>query len=332
MNRATTFDPIEAASSIHKAYRQYLASNFWLRDSDLRAQINEALEGRFAISKGPILQATPPYRPGKTIRQLVDEGVLHPAFLDANQSVLPSDRPLYLHQEEAIRKARSGRNLLIATGTGSGKTEAFLLPIIDSLLRERDAGTLTQPGVRALLLYPMNALANDQMKRIRDLLEQFPAITFGRMIGETEKDEGDAIAEHRARFKSDPLSNELVSRSRMREAPPHLLLTNYAMLEYLLLRPSDTPFFDGPTSGRWKFFVLDEIHVYDGAQGAEIAMLLRRLRDRVNHSTRGVLQCFGTSATLGKGAEDYPSLADFGVTIFDAVSYTHLTLPTILRV
>jgi len=317
MPNIDVFDPVKASESVEDSYRRYLESNFWLRDSALRQSMHEALHSRYAVAKGPILQATPPYQSGRSIRQLVEEGILHPAFLEANQIALPSDRPLYVHQEAAIRKARQGRNLIIATGTGSGKTEGFLLPIIDSLLRERDAKSLDQPGVRAMLLYPMNALANDQMKRIRDILEQFPDITFGRMIGETEDSEGNAIEEYRARFKSEPLPNETLSRERMRNSPPHLLLTNYAMLEYLLLRPMDTPFFDGPTSGHWRFLVLDEIHVYDGAQGAEIGMLLRRVRDRVNGSKRGELQCIGTSATLGKGVEDFPSLAGFGVTIFD---------------
>ena len=319
MSSNNYFDPVSASGSIESSYRQYLESNFWLRDEEYRKGMHDALHKHSIIAKGPYLQATPPFRQGKSIRELVDEGVLHSAFLEANQEVLPSSRPLYIHQEEAIRKAKNGRNLIIATGTGSGKTEAFLLPIIDALLRERESGTLGMPGVRAMLLYPMNALANDQMKRIRDILEQFPDITFGRMIGETEHEEGRGIDDYRARFKREPLPNELLSRERLRATPPHLLLTNYAMLEYLLLRPTDTPFFDGETSEHWRFLVLDEVHVYDGAQGAEIAMLLRRVRDRVNGSQQGKLQCFGTSATLGRGAEDYPALAEFGRTIFDEV-------------
>lgn len=86
---------------------------------------------------------------------------------------------------KAIKKAVAGRNLVIATGTGSGKTETFLVPILNYLFRE-EAGTLSKPGVRAMLLYPMNALANDQMKRLRRLLENYPKITFGRYIGETD--------------------------------------------------------------------------------------------------------------------------------------------------
>lgn len=317
MSNKSIFDPISAARSIEDSYRQYLESTFWLKDLEYRTGIHDALHNQSVIAKGPILQATPPYVQGLSIAALVEEGVLHSAFLETNQNVLPSNRPLYAHQELAIRKSCQGRNLIIATGTGSGKTESFLLPIIDSLLRERDSGTLAEPGVRAMLLYPMNALANDQMKRIRDILEQFPDITFGRMIGESEEDEGRGLSDYRSRFKSDPLPNEMLSRERMRSTPPHLLLTNYAMLEYLLLRPTDTPFFDGSTSGHWKQIVLDEIHVYDGAQGAEIAMLLRRVRDRVASSTKGILQCVGTSATLGRGEEDYPELAQFGRTIFD---------------
>ena len=102
----------------------------------------------------------------------------------------------------------------------------------------------------------------------------------------------------------------------MQARPPHILLTNYAMLEYLLLRPADSSLFDGPTGDHWRFVVLDEVHVYDGAKGAEMGMLIRRVRDRVNHSERGRLRCVGTSATLGGGG-DLPRLVDFAHTLFD---------------
>jgi len=206
----------------------------------------------------------------------------------------------------------------VATGTGSGKTECFLLPIVNWLLREKEGGSLDQPGVRALLLYPMNALANDQVKRLRRLLADFPEITFGRYVGETEHSRVKAEDDFRARYPSEPrLPNELISREQMQLTPPHILLTNYAMLEYLLLRPADSSLFDGPTSGHWRFVVLDEAHVYNGAQGTEVAMLLRRVRDRVLRSERGNLQCFATSATLGRGEADYPALVDFAESLFD---------------
>ncbi|MGT2548893.1 DEAD/DEAH box helicase, partial [Streptococcus milleri] len=146
---------------------------------------------------------------------------------------------LYAHQDAALRKVRAGRNVVVATGTGSGKTESFLLPILDDLVRESEAGTLG-PGVRALLLYPMNALANDQLKRLRQLLADRPEITFGRYTGDTRNSEREARENFSVLNPGEPiLPNELLSRERMRETPPHILLTNYAMLEYLLLRPLD---------------------------------------------------------------------------------------------
>ena len=113
--------------------------------------------------------------------------MLADGFAELGSDALPLDRPLYVHQEQAIRKAAAGRNVVVATGTGSGKTESFLLPILDSLVREHERGELG-PGVRALLLYPMNALANDQMKRLRQVLAAYPDITFGRYTGDTEDD------------------------------------------------------------------------------------------------------------------------------------------------
>jgi ATP-dependent helicase YprA (DUF1998 family) len=296
-----------------------LISTFPLRRQELAKELQEQLATGFQLSQGPLLQASAPYAAGASVRELVEEGVLHETFLRMPPEAFPIDRPLYLHQEQAIRKAvGERRNLMVATGTGSGKTECFLLPIIDRLFREQENGTLHQPGVRALLLYPMNALANDQLKRLRELLAPFPEITFGRYVGETKNDPDDAEADFRSRYPSEPrLHNELISRQVMQERPPQFLLTNYAMLEYLLLRPDDSALFDGSTGDHWQFLALDEIHVYTGASGSEIAMLLRRLRDRINGSERGRLQCFGTSATLGKGVDDYPDLVKFAEELFD---------------
>lgn len=312
-------DPLRASRRIRDEYRRYLSSAFPLRREELRAQFEEQLDRSFALSKGPILQASAPYVTGATVRDLVEEGVLADGFLRLSRDAFDLDRPLYVHQEQAIRKAVGDRrNLMVATGTGSGKTETFLLPIIDHLLREAEQGTLRRPGVRALLLYPMNALANDQLKRLRVLLADLPEITFGRYVGETREEQRDAEDDFARRYPFEPrLDNELISRQRMQERPPHLLLTNYAMLEYLLLRPADSSLFDGPSGERWRFLALDEIHVYGGAEGTEIGMLLRRVRDRVIESRRGVLQCFGTSATLGRGESDYPDLVAFAEALFD---------------
>ena len=122
---------------------------------------------------------------------------------------------------------------------------------------EEDSGTLNQPGVRALLLYPMNALANDQMKRLRKILANYPQITFGRYIGETPNHEKEALDYFKKTYPEELiLDNEPKSRERMHASPPHLLATNYAMLEYLLLRPDSSPLFDGPTGKHWRFIVL----------------------------------------------------------------------------
>ncbi|MCS7014432.1 MAG: hypothetical protein NZM05_12490, partial [Chloroherpetonaceae bacterium] len=138
--------------------------------------------------------------------------------------------------------------------------------------------------------------------RLRLLLarEGENGITFGRYIGETKQDEDAANEAYKAQFGEDPLPNELLSRDEMQARPPHILLTNYAMLEYLLLRPDDSVFFDGDKARHWKFLVMDEVHTYDGAKGIETAMLLRRLKERIARSHPNLkLQYIATSATLG---------------------------------
>jgi hypothetical protein len=288
------------------------------QDAELRREFAEALDKPSVLVKGPIVEASPPFLPGASLAQLVAEGVLTRGFSRLCGPALPYERPLHLHQERAIRKAVGGRNIVVATGTGSGKTEGFQIPIFDHLLREEAQGTLQQPGVRALLLYPMNALANDQVKRMRHILEHYPAITFGRYVGETEDDER---AAHDAFAKNYPgendIKNELKSRKKIQETPPHILLTNYAMLEYLLLRPADSSLFDGDTGHFWRFIVLDETHVYSGANATEIAMLLRRLQDRVTGGELNRLQAIATSATLGAGPQDYPDVVSFARDLFN---------------
>ncbi|GAA1256218.1 DEAD/DEAH box helicase [Pseudonocardia aurantiaca] len=293
----TSFDPLGTSSQITDGYRRYLRSLLPLRDDALAAALDLAIDTSRMLAKGPLLESTPAYASGPTIGELVAEGVLDSGFLRFTGPHLPADRPLYRHQEQAIRKVCAGRNVVVATGTGSGKTESFLLPILAHLARESAASTL-DPGVRALLLYPMNALANDQLKRLRSVLADVPEVTFGRYTGDTKEDRRRAEEDFgRLHPGQRRLPNELLSREEMRHSPPHLLLTNYAMLEYLLLRPQDMDLFDGERSGRWRFVVVDEAHVYDGAKGAELAMLLRRLRDRVGAGAD--LQAIATSATVG---------------------------------
>ncbi|MFI2294467.1 DEAD/DEAH box helicase [Isoptericola sp. NPDC019571] len=306
----SALDPIATSESVVDTYTRYLGSLLPLRDESLRSAIDRALRDTEAISRGPLLEMTPPFRAGRSLRQLVDAGILAPTFGRLFSEGLPGDRPLYAHQDAAICKAVADRNVVVATGTGSGKTESFLVPVFDHLVREIEAGVLG-PGVRALVLYPMNALANDQLKRLRGLLADTPEITFGRYTGDTRQSERDARDAYVRQYGEEPLPNELVSRDAMQKTPPHILLTNYAMLEYLLLRPRDLALFEGEFQGTWKFVVVDEAHVYDGIKGAEIAMLLRRLRDRVGRGTE--LRCLASSATVGA---DWSRVARFGRSLF----------------
>lgn len=310
-------DPLRAARRISGDYVRYLRTAFSPAEPSLRQEFHAQLGDGSDLTKGPILQAQAPYTQGATLGSLMGDGVLPDGLGPLADTGFGLERPLYRHQEQAIRKVRDGRNVIVATGTGSGKTESFLMPVLAHLVEEIAAGTASQPGVRAMLLYPMNALANDQMGRLRELLEPFPSLTFGRYVGDTENSYERALDQFKHRFSREPQRNELISRDQMKQTPPHILLTNFAMLEYLLLRPEDQRLFDGETGEHWKFLVLDEIHVYDGAKGAEIGMLLRRVRDRVNQSARGQLRCIGTSATLGRGTEDAPRLIDFAEQIFD---------------
>ena len=302
------FDPLETSALITSGYRRYLRSLLAVRDPRIAAALDHEITHSDLLTKGPLLEATPPYEHGATLDTLIREGVLSPAFRKIGSDALPLSRPLYVHQEQAIRKVSAGRNVVVATGTGSGKTESFLYPILDALSAEYARDGVLRPGVRALLLYPMNALANDQMKRLRQILKAAPHITFGRYVGDTKDNDQQAVDVFGRLNPGEPiLKNELLSRRAMRARPPHLLLTNYAMLEYLLLRPADMDLFEGEHAGQWQFLVLDEAHVYDGARAAEVAMLLRRLRDRVARDRP--LRYIATSATVGDKAEDVTKFA-----------------------
>ena len=318
-------DPIKTSEHIRETYLRYLNTTFGLKHSELAEQFREIAWQSEGLFRGPILEVAPKYKKGRCLLDLIDAGILSPEFLDYApglpkekvEACLDLNRELYVHQEQALRKIiGENRNVVIATGTGSGKTETFLFPIIDHLLKERVAGQLC-PGIRALLIYPMNALANDQVTRLRQLLPPETGITFGRYTGQTPSGYSQGLEA----FKQEnagavPQPNEMFCRNQIlgikpikaewphRDVapfvgPPHVLLTNFAMLEYLLMRPQDSVLFDGDAGSSWRFLVLDEAHVYSGAQGTEIGYLMRRLKDRVCRSRSGKLLCIATSATIG---------------------------------
>ena len=286
-----SFKPIEASKNIAEEYQRYLQTIFKIDDKDYQRQLEEQLKNTGTLSAGPYLDVIDSFLPGKSVNELISEGTLTSSFAEIGANL---ERPLYKHQEEAICKIVSGRNVVVSTGTGSGKTESFLYPILNYLLQQKEHNKL-DPGVRALLIYPMNALANDQVKRLRSLLEN-SNITFGVYTGQTKERYDAAIADYRKLNNREPLKNELISREQMKETPPNILITNYAMLEYLMVRPEDNVFFGGKYGGNWKFIVMDEAHVYSGTTGIEVGMLIRRLNASLSSEN---IQFILTSATLG---------------------------------
>jgi ATP-dependent helicase YprA (DUF1998 family) len=301
-----SFEPIGAAEEIIDSVERYLRSNFNPR----REAIARAYELAIDESKqnqdigGQLFrEIRREFLPGKTIQSFVDEGIAHPDLAKF------TDYVLYSHQSKAFElTAGLERNVIVATGTGSGKTESFLLPIVDSLLKEKDAGTLDD-GIRAIVIYPMNALATDQLDRMRDNLAQYPDITFGRFVGPTPKTKKEAIKEGASKGY---LPNERPSREEMVDRPPHILITNYAMLERLLLLPEWHKLF----TGKLKWLVLDEVHSYDGSKALEIAMLIRRVKNRTKWNER--VQCIAASATLGDPDSklDSERAAEFATRLF----------------
>jgi ATP-dependent helicase YprA (DUF1998 family) len=299
------FNPAKAAEEIKKEYIGYIRTTFHFRDQNLQKKLVEELQK--TVSKGPFVEIKDSFKSGKTIEELIGDGILSPLFreLEKNkkyQPKLPIFRPLYLHQEKAVEKIVAGKNVVISTGTGSGKTNCFVIPVINALMKEKEEGKLND-GVRAIFIYPMNALVNDQIKSLREILIAYPDIRFGVYNGGTENREQDAIKLYEAMYANEKypelrkrLPNEEVSRDEMKKYPPHILFTNYAMLEHMLFRPGDDTIF---SKSNFKFIILDEAHIYAGATGIETAFLMGRLKGRINgkHKPQFIL----TSATLGDG-------------------------------
>lgn len=313
------FNPAKASNQIRDKFINYITTSYPLSDQKIRNQFKKSLYS--VISKGPIIEINDIFKFGKTINELISEEVICKEFRNIEKLKsgikpydykIPLNRPLYLHQEKAIRKVINGRSIVVSTGTGSGKTESFIIPILNELVKEYSEGTLDD-GVRAILIYPMNALANDQLKRIREILLQYPFIKFGVYNGSTEHNEKNAQGLYKAMFKNEiipelreSLKNEILSREKLQEHPPHILFTNYAMLEHMLLRPNDGKVF---TNSKFKFIVLDEAHVYYGTTGMETSMLIRRLKARISYKKPP--QFILTSATLGSSSDSDNDIVNF---------------------
>jgi ATP-dependent helicase YprA (DUF1998 family) len=304
-------NPITYTEQVVSDFLRYQLGTFAFADKGLydqmRALLNLEQTRATPLMKGPYISLSRTFRKGASLDQLVTEGILHPHIRQL--SPYPT---VYGHQEQAFRSIHAGRTTLVATGTGSGKTECFLLPIVSRCLKLRDANA--EEGITAVIVYPMNALAEDQLQRMREMLAG-TGVSFGMYVGKTPDREenitgvrlpaGSSQADYAAKLeevrrkKLDVAvhpSEERVSRDEMRTSgkQPRILLTNVRQLELLLTRQRDLELFD---KARLEFLVFDEAHTFSGAQGAETACLIRRLRaycDKDETSTT----CIATSATI----------------------------------
>ena len=285
--------PLALAQNVCAEYRRYIDTTFPILDEALRRQINAKVTDENLLWKGPYVSLSRPFTRGTTVAELTREVVLSP-----RAATIFTGWTLYDHQERATRRLANGQHTIVASSTGSGKTEAFLIPIIDYCLRHKQ-----QSGIKAVLMYPMNALANDQLKRLRRLLKG-TGITFAKYTGDTRQ--------HVTKNERpvDAPEEEILDRETIQATPPDILLTNYAMLELLLVRREDQRIF---RHKQVHYLVLDEVHTCGGVRGSEVACLIRRFKEHIERCNGGLV-CVGTSATV-KG-NDVGEVASFASKLF----------------
>ncbi|MBQ8570074.1 MAG: DEAD/DEAH box helicase [Kiritimatiellae bacterium] len=259
----------------------------------------------------PILEGLFPYSPcGETIDDLIDRGVLHPSMRNfVDPGLRDGNYQLYTHQLQAIEKSKEN-NIIVASGTGSGKTECFLYSMINNLLSDPNEN-LDVRGVRILLIYPMNALVKDQLKRIVKMVAgKTPKISVGMYTSQTPNS-GDYLEDWEYAADGTPLKKNYYVRTRndLRNHQPHILITNYSMLEYMMLRQRDNAIFE---CGQLKAVVFDEAHLYSGPLGNDMNMLLRRVLNRFN-KTNDQVRFYATSATIGDNSPELLKQAAAGI-------------------
>lgn len=279
-------------------YKKFTTSFVDIRDPRIKQYVQDQLD-RGDQWPEPWVSLNPAFESGGTVTELVQQGLLHDEceriFRAKDHESDPGSRAftLHRHQSDAIEASASGQSYVLTTGTGSGKSLAYIVPIVDRVLREPKT-----PGVKAIVVYPMNALANSQLGELEKFLtfgygRGNEPVTFARYTGQEQGED----------------------RERILRDPPDILLTNYVMLELVLTRPEERRRLIQAARGL-RFLVLDELHTYRGRQGADVAMLVRRVRDACDAPS---LQCIGTSATMttgGTAAERQAKVADVATRIF----------------
>lgn len=278
----------------------------------LASQLNKGI-GDYTKTSFPI--TNPLFK--DAMEKLIQDGIFHEPYVSVRLPFRVSEKqlegfdaihqkfPPYVHQQKAFERlvGSDARSTLIATGTGSGKTECFLYPILEYCYH--NWGT---KGIKALIIYPMNALATDQAKRVAQLIENSPElkgkVTAGMYVG--------GHVDHAPTVMTP--DSIITDHDAMLDNPPDILLTNYKMLDYLLVRPKDAALWRNNKPETLKFIVVDELHTFDGAQGTDLACLLRRLKSRL-YTPQGSLCCIGTSATMG-GAGEAKNILDYAKNVF----------------
>lgn len=277
-------------------YEAFARSFTMIRAKDISAQVEDIYRsGKFWPE--PLIGVNPHFEPGRALMDLAEEGVVDPDLpkvfaFGADRSPIS----LHRHQDQSLSKALQGRNYIVTTGTGSGKSLCFFVPIIDRILKAKRAGAA--PRTRAIVIYPMNALANSQREELEKFIEGCgidPHLkpTFERYTGQESDTE----------------------RKRIAAAKPDIILTNFMMLELLMTRQDGLDQEVITNMEGLEFLVLDELHTYRGRQGADVAMLVRRVRERLGAQN---MLCIGTSATMASGDEDAGrrAVAKVGTTLF----------------
>lgn len=279
--------PLVLSDQIRRTLVDYLRTSFRFRNADLdRALFRFLQDPDRGMFRGPYLDVRLPFRQSK-------DG--DPVPLEIKPPFPPYAHQLRAWERLSSRDDHQPESTLVVTGTGSGKTECFLYPLLDHCEREHQAGR--KKGIKAIILYPMNALASDQAERIAKELWNNP-----RLKGKVSA--GLYVGGGSAKPQKLPSELRLIDdRDMLRQSPPDILLTNYRMLDFLLMRPADGKLWQHNGPDTLQYLVLDELHTYDGAQGSDVACLIRRLRERLGTPPEH-LCCVGTSATIGGGGDE----------------------------
>lgn len=312
-------NPFETIEYVQNTYRTYVYTFQKIRSTTIEKWVQDKIAEGTLLWKDPYVQLNRLFEQGDFLQKLVDEGLIHSWVLkifskkDTAGKLTGSPIIPYRHQSEAIISIqKDNANTLVTTGTSSGKSFCFGIPIVSECLKMREQGL---SGIKAIIVYPMNALANSQYEDFALRLHG-SGLKIGLYTGDTKNSPDEArVALKTSTGREEPYDSELLSRDEMQANPPDILMTNYVMLELLLTRFEDRKLF--PKDGNHlKFLVLDEIHTYSGKKGADVACLIRRLKQRTG--TIGKLRCIGTSATVQseKGERGEELIAQFAKNLF----------------